>query len=83
MFAGQARSYNNDFKDYFSKYYDVSTNYTRDEYTVDYLVVPKSFPTFHNENNLRIIEVPANLLMKKEFKKIKDYIDDYFSDHCY
>ena len=42
------------------------------------MVVPKPCPPFDNENNLPIIEVPANLFMEKDFEKIKTYIDNYF-----
>lgn len=66
-------------KEYFSKYYEVSMNYISDKDSVDYLVVPKPFTPFDNENNLPIIEVPAILFMKKDFKKIRFYIDEYFS----
>ena len=58
-----------DLKEYFSEYYDVSINYIRDKNSVDYLVVPKPCPPFDNENNLPIIEVPANLFMEKDFEK--------------
>ncbi|WP_313467013.1 hypothetical protein [Carnobacterium sp.] len=68
-----------DLKEYFSKYYDVSIDYIRDKDSVDYLVVPKPFAPFDNENNLPIIEVPAVLFMEKDFEKIKTYIDNYFS----
>ncbi|MBO0453739.1 hypothetical protein [Candidatus Enterococcus murrayae] len=80
IFAGPLFRDNDDFKEYFSKYYDVSTNYIRDKDAVDYLVVPKPFPPFVNENHLPIIEVPALLFMQKDFEKIKTYIDDYFSN---
>lgn len=71
-----------DLKEYFSKYYDVSIDYIRDKDSVDYLVVPKPFTPFDNENNLPIIEVPAVLFMKKDFEKIKTYIDNYFSNNA-
>ncbi len=35
-----------DLKEYFSEYYDVSINYIRDKNSVDYLVVPKPCPPF-------------------------------------
>lgn len=79
IFAGPALRNNDDFKDYFSDYYDVSTNYIRDKDSVDYLVVPNPSPPFVNENHLPIIKVPAILFMKKDFEQIKTYIDDYFS----
>ncbi|TFJ46639.1 hypothetical protein [Carnobacterium divergens] len=69
-----------DLKEYFSKYYNVSVNYIRDKDSVDYLVVPKPFTPFDNENNLPIIEVPAILFMEKDFEKIKTCIDNYFSN---
>ncbi|MCO6017684.1 hypothetical protein CKN86_10770 [Carnobacterium divergens] len=68
-----------DLKEYFSKDYDVSINYIRDKDSVDYLIVPKPFTPFDNENNLPIIEVPAILFMEKDFEKIKTCIDNYFS----
>lgn len=71
---------NSDLKKFFSRYYDVSINYFKDKDTVDYLIVPKPFMPFNNENNLPIIEVPAILFIKKDFEKIKSYIDDYFAN---
>ncbi|MGG5373241.1 hypothetical protein [Enterococcus sp. AZ196] len=79
IFAAPAIKNNESLKDYFSKYYDVSIDYIRDRDTVDYLVVPKPFTPFENENNLPIIEVPAVLFMKKDYEEIKSYIDDYFA----
>ncbi|MDK1727792.1 hypothetical protein [Dellaglioa algida] len=70
---------NDELKAYFSEYYDVSINYIRDKDSVDYLVVPKPFMSFDNENKLPIIEVPARLFIEKDFEKIKTYIDNYFS----
>lgn len=81
IFAGPTLRDNDDFKDYFSNDYDVSTNYIRDKDSVDYLVVPKPFPPFDNENHLPIIEVPAILFMQKDFEKIKTYLDHYFSNN--
>ena len=78
IFAGPALMDNDDFKDYFSDHYDVSTNYIRDKDSVDYLVVPDPFPPFDNENHLPIIKVPALLFMQRDFEQIKTYIDDYF-----
>ncbi|MBO0454473.1 hypothetical protein [Candidatus Enterococcus murrayae] len=79
IFAAPAIRNNESLKAYFSKYYDVSIDYIRDKDTVDYLVVPKPFTPFENENNLPIIEIPAALFMKKDYEEIKSYIDDYFA----
>lgn len=68
-------------KDYFSQFYDVSTNYLRDKDNVDYLVIPDPFAPFDNENNLPIIKVPSKFFLSKDFKKIKEYIDDYFKEN--
>ncbi|CAM2896452.1 hypothetical protein [Dellaglioa algida] len=68
-----------DLKAYFSRYYDVSVNYLKDKDSVDYLVVPKPFVPFDNENNLPIIEVPARLFIEKDFEKIKMYLDNSIS----
>ena len=80
IFPFPIRMNHDDLKNYFSKYYDVSTNYIRDKDSVDYLVVPNPSPPFVNENHLPIIKVPAILFMKKDFEQIKTYIDDYFSN---
>ncbi|MDT2614606.1 hypothetical protein [Enterococcus dongliensis] len=71
---------NGDLKKYFSKYYDVSIDYIKDKDVVDFLVVPKPFAPFENENNLPIIEVPTILFMKKDYKEIKSYVDAYFNN---
>ena len=70
-----------DFKNYFSKYYDVSINYLRDKDSVDYLVVPDPYFPFDNENDLPIINVPAKLFMTKDFAAIKTCIDNYFANN--
>lgn len=73
---------NNDaLKEYFSKDYDVSIDYANDKDVVDYLVVPKPFVPFDNETELPIIEVPADLFIKKDFEGIKSYIDNYFANN--
>ncbi|MGF2941839.1 hypothetical protein [Enterococcus xiangfangensis] len=79
IFAAPLIKNHDDLKDYFLKDYDVSINYIKDKDKVDYLVVPKPSPPFENENNLPIIEIPAVLFMKRDYEKIKFYIDDYFS----
>ena len=38
---------------------------------VDYLVVPDPFVPFDNENDLPIINVPANYFVTKDYKQIK------------
>lgn len=80
MFAGAAVRNYEDFKEYFSKYYDVSVDYIRDKDSVDILVVPEPFTPFDNERNLPIIKVPAVLFMQKDFKEIKKYIDEFYSE---
>ncbi|MGH1831231.1 hypothetical protein ABE871_07300 [Enterococcus gilvus] len=82
MFAGPTYKNNDSLKNYFSNYYDVSTNYLRDEDLVDYLIVPKPLPSFYNKNHLPIIEVPANFFWKKDFEKIKIYIDNFLANNC-
>ncbi|MGX7203710.1 hypothetical protein [Enterococcus pingfangensis] len=79
IFAAPTIKNHDDLKDYFSKDYDVSINYIKDKDNVDYLVVPKPYPPFENENYLPIIEIPAILFMKKDYGKIKTLVDDYFS----
>ena len=53
--------------------YDVSINYFRDKDQVDYLVVPDPFVPFDNENDLPIINVPANYFVTKDYKQIKTH----------
>jgi hypothetical protein len=65
--------------DYFSQFYDVSTNYLRDKDEVDYLVMPDPFTPFDNENNLPIIKVPSKYFLTDDYEKIKEYIDAYFA----
>ncbi|WP_279282439.1 hypothetical protein [Enterococcus gallinarum] len=68
-------------KDYFSQFYNVSTNYLRDKDSVDYLVMPDPFVPFDNENNLPIIKVPSQFFLTKDFVKIKKIIDTYFEEN--
>jgi hypothetical protein len=70
---------NSKFIDYFSQFYDVSTNYLRDKDEVDYLVMPDPFTPFDNENNLPIIKVPSKYFLTDDYEKIKEYIDAYFA----
>lgn len=65
-------------KEFFSEDYDVSLNYLRDKERVEYLIVPRQFAPFINENNLPIIEVPSNLFVIKDYQGIKEIVDHYF-----
>lgn len=79
IFASHATRNTDDLLKFFSKYYDVSANYFRDKQIVDILVVPKPFGPVDNDRNLPIIEVPTILFLDRDFPKIKEYIDNYFS----
>lgn len=69
-----------DIKDYFLKYYEVSTDYIKDIDSVDYLIVPTPSIPFYNEKNLPIIRVPKILFATRDFDEIKAHIDNYFAN---
>ena len=52
--------------------------YFRDKDQVDYLVVPDPFVPFDNENDLPIINVPANYFVTKDYKQIKNTLAAFF-----
>ncbi|GAB7307736.1 MULTISPECIES: hypothetical protein [Enterococcus] len=67
-----------ELKNYFANDYDVSINYFRDKDQVDYLVVPDPFVPFDNENDLPIINVPANYFVTKDYQQIKKTLAAFF-----
>ena len=71
IFATRARRNIDDLLAFFSQYYDVSANYTKDKDMIDLLVLPEPFGPFNNERNLPVIQIPTILFLERDFEKIK------------
>lgn len=79
IFATRARRNIDDLLAFFSQYYDVSANYTKDKDMIDLLVLPEPFGPFNNERNLPVIQIPTILFLERDFEKIKTHIDAYLA----